>query len=50
VMTKKVVDTLCVFLSPTGKQGTFGGYQSWANRAGRYRSLVTVKLILNHFQ
>jgi len=23
----------------TGKQGTFGGYQSWANRAGRYRSL-----------
>ena len=22
----------------TGKQGTFGGYQSWANRAGRYRS------------
>ncbi len=22
----------------TGKQGTFGGYQSWINRAGRYRS------------
>lgn len=22
----------------TGKQGTFGGYQDWANRAGRYRS------------
>jgi sugar phosphate isomerase/epimerase len=22
----------------TGKQGTFGGYQSWGNRAGRYRS------------
>jgi len=22
----------------TGKQGTFGGYQSWVNRAGRYRS------------
>lgn len=22
----------------TGRQGTFGGYQSWANRAGRYRS------------
>jgi sugar phosphate isomerase/epimerase len=21
-----------------GKQGTFGGYQSWVNRAGRYRS------------
>lgn len=25
--------------NPTGKQGTFGGYQNWANRAGRYRSL-----------
>lgn len=25
--------------NPTGKQGAFGGYQSWANRAGRYRSL-----------
>ncbi len=24
--------------NPTGKQGTFGGYQSWENRAGRYRS------------
>lgn len=23
----------------TGKQGTFGGYQSWLHRAGRYRSL-----------
>lgn len=22
----------------TGRQGTFGGYQSWADRAGRYRS------------
>jgi sugar phosphate isomerase/epimerase len=22
----------------TGKQGTFGGYQNWINRAGRYRS------------
>lgn len=22
----------------TGKQGTFGGYQDWSNRAGRYRS------------
>lgn len=22
----------------SGRQGTFGGYQSWANRAGRYRS------------
>ncbi len=22
----------------TGKQGTFGGFQSWINRAGRYRS------------
>lgn len=24
--------------NPTGSQGTFGGYQSWADRAGRYRS------------
>ena len=24
--------------NPTGKQGAFGGYQNWANRAGRYRS------------
>ncbi|MBC7417227.1 MAG: sugar phosphate isomerase/epimerase, partial [Pedobacter sp.] len=24
--------------NPTGKQGTFGGYQKWLNRAGRYRS------------
>jgi sugar phosphate isomerase/epimerase len=24
--------------NPTGKQGTFGGYQGWADRAGRYRS------------
>ncbi len=24
--------------NPTGKQGSFGGYQSWLNRAGRYRS------------
>ncbi len=24
--------------NPSGRQGTFGGYQSWADRAGRYRS------------
>jgi sugar phosphate isomerase/epimerase len=24
--------------NPTGRQGTFGGYQSWLKRAGRYRS------------
>jgi sugar phosphate isomerase/epimerase len=24
--------------NPTGKQGVFSGYQSWLNRAGRYRS------------
>lgn len=24
--------------NPTGKQGAFGGYQNWINRAGRYRS------------
>jgi len=23
---------------PTGKQGVYGGYQSWVNRAGRFRS------------
>lgn len=24
--------------NPSGRQGTFGGYQGWADRAGRYRS------------
>jgi sugar phosphate isomerase/epimerase len=24
--------------NPTGRQGAFGGYQSWLKRAGRYRS------------
>src|SRR5712691_586860 len=24
---------------PTGRQGVYGGYQAWANRAGRFRSL-----------
>jgi len=24
---------------PTGRQGVYGGFQSWANRAGRFRSL-----------
>ncbi|MBV7379052.1 sugar phosphate isomerase/epimerase family protein [Maritimibacter dapengensis] len=24
--------------NPTGKQGVYGGYQSWPNRAGRFRS------------
>src|SRR6267142_2995377 len=24
--------------NPTGRQGVYGGYQSWANRAGRFRS------------
>jgi sugar phosphate isomerase/epimerase len=24
---------------PTGRQGVYGGYQSWINRAGRFRSL-----------
>jgi sugar phosphate isomerase/epimerase len=24
--------------NPTGRQGTFGGYQDWLNRAGRYLS------------
>ena len=26
-------------LNPTGKQGVYGGFQSWLNRAGRFRSL-----------
>ena len=26
-------------LNPSGKQGVYGGYQSWVNRAGRFRSL-----------
>jgi len=25
--------------TPSGKQGVYGGYQSWVNRAGRFRSL-----------
>jgi hypothetical protein len=24
---------------PTGRQGVYGGFQSWVNRAGRFRSL-----------
>ncbi len=26
-------------LNPNGRQGVYGGYQSWVNRAGRFRSL-----------
>ncbi|MBL0357091.1 MAG: sugar phosphate isomerase/epimerase [Chitinophagaceae bacterium] len=26
-------------LNPTGRQGVYGGFQNWANRAGRFRSL-----------
>lgn len=26
-------------LNPDGRQGVYGGYQSWVNRAGRFRSL-----------
>ena len=26
-------------LNPTGRQGVYGGYQGWADRAGRFRSL-----------
>src|SRR6201987_2240648 len=25
--------------NPTGRQGVYGGYQPWLNRAGRFRSL-----------
>ena len=26
-------------LNPNGRQGVYGGYQSWVDRAGRFRSL-----------
>ncbi|MFT6073701.1 MAG: sugar phosphate isomerase/epimerase [Yoonia sp.] len=26
-------------INPTGRQGVYGGYQSWVNKAGRFRSL-----------
>jgi sugar phosphate isomerase/epimerase len=38
-------ERICAFhvkdaeLNPTGKQGVYSGYQSWVNRAGRFRSL-----------
>ncbi|MEO1019242.1 MAG: sugar phosphate isomerase/epimerase [Pseudomonadota bacterium] len=38
-------DRICAFhvkdaeLNPTGKQGVYSGFQSWINRAGRFRSL-----------
>ena len=38
-------DRICAFhvkdaeFNPTGKQGVYGGYQGWAERAGRFRSL-----------
>lgn len=38
-------ERICAFhvkdaeFNPTGKQGVYGGYQSWVNRAGRFRSL-----------
>ncbi len=38
-------DRICCFhvkdaeFNPTGKQGVYGGYQGWADRAGRFRSL-----------
>jgi sugar phosphate isomerase/epimerase len=40
-------------LNPTGKQGVYGGFQSWVNRAGRFRSLgdgqVDFKSIFSKF-
>ncbi len=39
--------------NPTGRQGVYGGYQSWVNRAGRFRSLgdgqVDFKAIFSKF-
>lgn len=38
-------ERICAFhvkdaeFNPTGKQGVYGGYQSWVKRAGRFRSL-----------
>jgi len=38
-------ERICAFhvedaeLNPTGRQGVYSGYQSWINRAGRFRSL-----------
>jgi sugar phosphate isomerase/epimerase len=38
-------DRICAFhvkdaeFNPTGKQGVYGGYQGWVDRAGRFRSL-----------
>lgn len=38
-------DRICAFhvkdaeFNPTGRQGVYSGYQSWTNRAGRFRSL-----------
>ncbi|MGB3802215.1 MAG: sugar phosphate isomerase/epimerase [Lewinella sp.] len=38
-------DRICAYhvkdaeFNPTGKQGVYGGYQGWADRAGRFRSL-----------
>lgn len=38
-------ERICAFhvkdaeFNPTGRQGVYSGYQSWANRAGRFRSL-----------
>ena len=40
-------------LNPSGKQGVYGGFQSWVNRAGRFRSLgdgqVDFKSIFSKF-
>ena len=40
-------------LNPTGRQGVYGGYQSWVDRAGRFRSLgdgqVDFKAIFSKF-
>ena len=40
-------------LNPTGRQGVYGGYQSWVDRAGRFRSLgdgqVDFKSIFSRF-
>ena len=36
-------------LNPTGKQGVYGGFQSWVDRAGRFDLWGMAKLISNLF-
>ena len=35
--------------NPTAKQGVYGGYQPWIDRAGRFRSLGDGQVALTEF-